>query len=298
VTDLVIETKDLRKSYGAVEAVRGLDLRIPRGVICGFLGRNGAGKTTTMKMLLGLTRRTAGIARVFDLDVEAPRSGTAIRGRTAFVSDEKDLYDGMTVAEITRFTASFFPGWRRDLEDLYVSRFGLPPARRVKTLSRGMRTKLAVLLALCRGAELLVLDEPTGGLDPAATEQVLQAIVSQVAADGTTVFFSSHQIAEVEQIADEIVIIDQGRAIVSGSLDVLAGEFRRVHLVFEGDAPSHVFATPGIRRVHRNGRVVSIITSGATDLVIDEAQALGPAAVDVTPVTLKEIFLESVATED
>jgi len=178
VTDLVIETKDLRKSYGAVEAVRGLDLRIPRGVICGFLGRNGAGKTTTMKMLLGLTRRTAGIARVFDLDVEAPRSGTAIRGRTAFVSDEKDLYDGMTVAEMTRFIASFFSRWRRDLEDLYVSRFGLPPARRVKTLSRGMRTKLAVLLALCRGAEPLVLDEPTGGLDPAATEQVLQAIVS------------------------------------------------------------------------------------------------------------------------
>ena len=95
MTDLVIETKDLRKSYGAVEAVRGLDLRVARGVICGFLGRNGAGKTTTMKMLLGLTRRTAGNARVFDLDVEAPGCGAAIRSRTAFVSDEKDLYDGM-----------------------------------------------------------------------------------------------------------------------------------------------------------------------------------------------------------
>jgi len=298
VTDLVIETKDLRKSYGAVEAVRGLDLRVARGVICGFLGRNGAGKTTTMKMLLGLTRRTAGNARVFDLDVEAPGCGAAIRSRTAFVSDEKDLYDGMTVAEIVRFTASFFPGWRRDVEEQYVSRFGLPLERRVKTLSRGMRTKLAVLLAVCRGAELLILDEPTSGLDPAATEEVLQAIVSQVAASGATVFFSSHQIAEVEQIADEIVIIDQGRVILSGSLDALAGEFRRVELVFEGDAPSHVFAAPGVRRVRRNGRVVSVITSGAADLVIAEARTLGPSAVDVSPVTLKEIFLESVVTEE
>lgn len=107
MTDLVIDTKDLRKSFGATEAVRGLDLRVRRGVICGFLGRNGAGKTTTMKMLMGLTRPTAGIARVLDLDVEAPGCGTAIRERTAFVSEEKDLYDSMTVAGIPSARGTF-----------------------------------------------------------------------------------------------------------------------------------------------------------------------------------------------
>src|SRR5215216_2300155 len=231
MVDAVIETTDLRKVYGAVEAVRGLDLRVPAGSICGFLGRNGAGKTTTMKMLLGLTRRTSGTARVFDRDVEAPGSGVAIRARTAFVSDEKDLYDSMTVDEIVRFTAAFFPAWRADIERQYRDRFGLPGNRRVKALSRGMRTKLAVLLALCRGADLLMLDEPTSGLDPAAAEEVLQAMVSQVAQHGVTVFFSSHQLTEVEQIADDIAIIDQGRLVVSGSIETLREEFRRIQLV-------------------------------------------------------------------
>ncbi len=249
MVDAVIETMDLRKAYGVVEAVRGLDLRVPAGSICGFLGRNGAGKTTTMKMLLGLTRRTSGVARVFDRDVEAPGSGVAIRARTAFVSDEKDLYDSMTVDEIVRFTASFFPAWRADVEQQYRTRFGLPGDRRVKALSRGMRTKLAVLLALCRGADLLMLDEPTSGLDPAAAEDVLQAIVRQVAQDGVTVFFSSHQLAEVEQIADDIAIIDQGRLVVSGSIETLREEFRRIQLVFDGDAP--VTCVRGPRRAAR-----------------------------------------------
>src|SRR6185369_16731908 len=113
-------------------------------------------------------------------------------------------------------TAPFFPRWRADLEQRYLRRFELPAPRRVKALSRGMRTKLALLLALCRGAELLVLDEPTSGLDPAMTEEVLQALVAHVASEQLTVFFSSHQIAEVDQIADHVAILDRGQAVVTG----------------------------------------------------------------------------------
>jgi hypothetical protein len=149
---------------------------------------------------------------------------------------------------------------------------------RVKALSRGMRTKLAVLLALCRGADLLLLDEPTAGLDPAAAEDVLQAIVSQVAQHGVTVFFSSHQITEVEQVADDIAIIDQGRLIVSGSIETLREEFRRIQLVFDDDAPAHVFAAPGVRRVRRDGRVLSVLSSGGTASLLEEARALQPAS--------------------
>src|SRR5204862_749352 len=138
-----------------------------------------------------------------------------IRRRTGFVSDDKDLYDYMDVEEMIRFTAAFFPRWRADLEQRYLRRFELPADRKVKALSRGMRTKLALLLALCRGAELLVLDEPTAGLDPAVTEEVLQALVSHAGREEMTVFFSSHQIAEVDQIADRIAIVDRGRVVVS-----------------------------------------------------------------------------------
>jgi ABC-2 type transport system ATP-binding protein len=299
VTDaFIIETADLRKQYDGVEALRGLSLQVPAGSIYGCLGRNGAGKTTTIKVLLGLARPTSGTARVFGLASDNQHASVEIRRRTGFVSDEKDLYDFMTVEEMVRFTAPFFPRWRADLEQRYLRRFELPPERKVKALSRGMRTKLALLLALCRGADLLVLDEPTSGLDPAMTEEVLQTLVTHVASEPLTVFFSSHQIAEVEQIADRIAIVDRGRVVLAGALDDLREQFRRIHLVFDGDAPDAVFHSPGVVSVRRKGRVLTVLSNAGPDPIVAEARALNPVSVDVVPVTLKEIFLETVITEE
>jgi ABC-2 type transport system ATP-binding protein len=294
----VIETSELRKQYGAVEALRGLNLQVPAGSIFGFLGRNGAGKTTTIKVLLGMARPASGEARLFGQPIDATDAGVALRRRIGFVSDEKDLYDYMTVGEMIRFTRAFFPRWRTDLEQKYLRSFALPLERKVKALSRGMRTKLALLLALCRGAELLILDEPTAGLDPAMTEEVLQALVANAAGEEMTVFFSSHQIAEVDQIADRVAIIDQGRTIVAGALDDLRESFRRVNLVFDGDAPDAAFRSTGVERVRRKGRTLTVLSSAGAERIVDEARALNPVSVDVVAVTLKEIFLETVAGED
>ena len=295
---LIIEAADLRKDYGHVEALRGLNLQVPVGSIFGFLGRNGAGKTTTIKVLLGMARPTSGRVRVFDLPADVPEQSVHIRRRTGFVSEEKDLYDSMTVEEIVRFTAAFYPRWRADLEQRYVRKFELPLDRKIKALSRGTRTKLALLLALCRGADLLVLDEPTSGLDPAVAEEVLQALVAHVAGEGLTVFFSSHQIAEVDQIADRVAIVDHGRAVAGGLLENLREGYRRIQLVFDGEAPAPVFQSPGIVRVGREGRVITVLTSSDADRVLDEARLLNPVSVDIVPVSLKEIFLETVTAED
>jgi len=299
VSDLwAIETADLRKAYGPIEAVRGLNLQVPTGSIYGFLGRNGAGKTTTIKVLLGMARPSAGRATVFGLAADAPQASVDIRRRTGFVSEDKELYDYMTVEQIIRFTAAFYPRWRADLEQRYRKAFELPLDRKVKALSRGTRTKLALLLTLCRGAELLILDEPTSGLDPAVTEEVLQALVAHVAREETTVFLSSHQIAEVDQIADHVAIIHRGQTVVTGALDDLREHFRRIQLVFDGDAPEPSFRAPGVERVLRKGRVLTVLSSAGSKQIVDEAQALRPVSVDVVPVTLKEIFLETVASED
>jgi ABC-type multidrug transport system ATPase subunit len=295
---LAIETTILRKNYGATEALRGLNLEVPAGSICGFLGRNGAGKTTTIKILLGMSRPTSGRVRVLGLAPEDADASVQIRRRSGFVSEDKDLYQYMTVEEMVRFTAAFFPRWRRDLEQSYRQAFELPPDGKIKSLSRGSRTKLALLLALCRDAELLVLDEPTSGLDPTMIEQVLQTLVSHVARQETTVFFSSHQIAEVDQIADRIALIDRGRTVVAGPLDDLRERYRRIQLVFDGDAPQPAFHAAGVVRVRREGRVLSVLSSAGSEDVLDEARALGSVSVNVMPVTLKEIFLESVSAED
>jgi ABC-2 type transport system ATP-binding protein len=295
---LAIETVDLRKTYENVEALRGVDLRVPSGSIFGFLGRNGAGKTTTAKVLLGMARPTSGQARVLGMAADVAASSVAIRARTGFVNDEKDLFDYMTVDEMIHFTAPFYPRWRRDLEERYVHRFELPRERKVKALSRGMRTKLALLLAFCRGADLLILDEPTSGLDPAMTEEVLQVLVAHVSGDETTVFFSSHQIADVEQISDHIAIIDRGRTVIAGALDDLREQYRRIQLVFDGEAPDASFRAPGVVRVRRNGRVLTVLSSRGSEPLIQEARQLNPLSVDVMPIPLKDLFLETVAVED
>jgi ABC-2 type transport system ATP-binding protein len=293
-----IQTIELHKTYEGAQALRGLSLAVPAGSICGFLGRTGSGKTTTIKLLLGMARPSSGRATVFGLPADSPSDSVEIRRRTGFVGDDKGLYDARTVDGMIAFTAGFYPRWNRDLEAHYVKRFDLPTGRPVKSLSRGMRTKLALLLALCRGADLLLLDEPTTGLDPAASEDVLQALVGHAAESGSTVFFSTHQITDVEQIADRVVIVDNGRSIVAGGLDDLRQQYRRIQLVFDGDAPAYTFRSNGVARVRRRGRVITVLSSAGADTVLAEARVLNPVSTECAPVSLKDIFLDSVAAED
>jgi ABC-2 type transport system ATP-binding protein len=294
---IVIEALGLKKRYKHVTALDGLDLTVPAGSIYGLLGRNGAGKTTAIKILMGMVRPTEGRASVFGLAACESAPSVAIRQRTAFVNEGKDLYDSMTVAELIAFTASFFPRWRADLAERYVRSFDLPKSRTVKALSLGMRARLALLLAFCRGAELLILDEATSGLDPVAAEEVLQALVGYVANEGATVFFSSHQIGEIEQVADHVAIIDRGRTVVRGALDDLLQAYRRIQLVFDGDAPAMQFRSPGVARVERRGRLLIVLASTSAEQIIEEARALRPVSLEASPVTLKEMFLETVLRE-
>ena len=289
----VIETSDLRKQYGEVQALRGLNLQVPAGSIYGFLGRNGAGKTTTIKVLLGMARPTSGSARVFGLPADAPDASVDIRRRIGFVGDEKDLYAYMTVDEMIRFTAAFFPRWRADLEQRYVRAFDLPQSRKVKSLSRGTRTKLALLLALCRGAELLILDEPTSGLDP-LMQQAFYGLVREVTAAGRTVFLSSHLLAEVQHAADRVAVIREGRLELVETVDVLRRRsFMRVEATFAAPPPADAFAgLSGVRELERRGPVVLFSLEGPIDQLVKALARFEVLALDVHEADLEDIFLE------
>jgi len=294
MSDLAIEVNALEKFFKGRPALRGLNLQVPTGSIFGFLGRNGAGKTTTIKVLMGLLKADRGAARVFGFSALDPRNGISIRRRVGFVMEDKELYPYMTVEQMIRFTRPFFPKWRDDLERRYLEMFELPPNQKIPDLSKGMRSKLMLLLAISRGAELLILDEPTDGLDPAAVDEMLRELVSLSASEGTTIFFSSHQLAEVEQIADHIAIIDHGRAIVAGSLDDLKARYQRLHVVFEREPVSQVRWADGAEYIHQEGRTVSILASRNVEGIVEQARSLPGTSVEQYPVTLKEIFLEHV----
>jgi ABC-2 type transport system ATP-binding protein len=217
----------------------------------------------------------------------------ATRRCIGIVTEDKELYPYMTVAEIIRFSRPFFPGWRDDLERRYLRTFDLPAGRKISDLSKGMRSKLMLLLAISRGAELLVLDEPTDGLDPVAVEEVLRELVGLSASDGITILFSSHQLAEVEQIADHICLIDKGRAIVAGALDDLKREYRRICVVFT-DGMRDIPWAEEVGNIRREGRMVSVLARGNADEMVAQAKAVPGTQVELHSVTLKEIFLDRV----
>jgi ABC-2 type transport system ATP-binding protein len=292
---MMIETHGLSKEYRNAVAIDSLELAVPEGRISAFLGPNGSGKTTTIKILLGLARPTAGEAFVFDKPVTEESSSLEIRQRVGYVSEDKRLYPYMTGEQILDFTRPLFSRWSREREQRLVAAFNLPLYQKVKTFSKGMRSKLALILALARQPDLLILDEPSEGLDPVAGEHMLQAIVES-AAQGCTVFFSSHQISEVERIADEVFIMCGGRLALHGPLEELRENFRRMHFAFIGRAPIEEMSLEGVRTSRADGHVLSLVVDSNVDNITGRARALGAISVDVQPMSLRELFLDAVET--
>lgn len=290
---LDVETQRLAKRYRNVAALSDFDFGAPKGQITALLGRAGAGKTTLIKILAGMVRPTAGKALVFGLDATAGAPGVRIRRRMGIVTEEKELYGNMTVERLLEFTAAFYPDWSRQSEAQFLRRFGLRPDTYVQKLSKGSRTKLALMLVLCRRAELMLLDEPTSGLDPEAAEEVLQLLVGQVARTGATLLMSSHNLAEVEQIADRVAVVDAGRCLICGPLDELQESHRRIRMVFAGEAPQPGLTSGGVLRATASGRMLEVVAT-SPERVLSELQSLAPNSVEVTAMSLKEIFLETI----
>jgi len=261
----LLEVRGLNSYYGDSHILFDVSLRVERNEVVALLGRNGAGKSTTLKMLLGIVAPTAGRGRVLGLRIDDEREAVAIRRRVAYVGEDKGLYAYMTAGELIRFTRSFYVDWHPPHEQRLLDAYRLPLDRKVKALSKGMRTKLALLLALARRPELLILDEPTEGLDPAAIEELLAELAGRNG-DGTTVFFSSHQLADVERIADDVVMLDRGKVVLDASMDDVRAHHRAVTIGFASPPPGDL-RMPGVERVRVDGRQVVVTTSAGTDAV-------------------------------
>ena len=296
VPDIVIDTRGLTKQYGGVRALDGLDLRVPAGSIYGFLGRNGAGKTTTIRTLMGMASATSGEGRVLGRPIGNGAEAIALRRRIAHVGDDRSAWPSMTANQVIRISRPFFPNWRSELEREYLDRFEIPRRQSIGRFSKGMRTAFAMVLALARGADLMLLDEPTEGLDPALNERLLQALVRAVAENPSlTIFMSSHRLAEVEQIADRVGIIERGRLVFEESLDELKAGYRRVLATFDGAPPSDLGRVNGVRHARVSGRVLSLLVSRGAEDIVSLARARQARDVEVVPVTLKDIFLDVAA---
>jgi ABC-2 type transport system ATP-binding protein len=223
----VFELDNVTKRFGRFTALDGISFHGDPGRVIALMGDNGAGKTTSLKILLGLLNPDLGQARVFGLD--SRKQGWEIRRRVGYMADKPALYDWMTVAEIGWFAAGFYPLGFQDRYRQLIQKFELPTDRKLSKLSKGMLAKVALSLSLAHEPQLLVLDEPTSGLDPVVRREFLESMVD-VAATGRTVLLSSHQIGEVERVADDVVILRGGRVVLNESLESIKNSIREVIL--------------------------------------------------------------------
>jgi ABC-2 type transport system ATP-binding protein len=217
-----VRTSALTKRYGERIAVDNLDWVVPAGGITGLLGPNGAGKTTTLKMLFGLAHPTSGSARVLGADVAT--QGATVRHEAAFVTAENEAPGWMRAGQLAAEYGTLFADWDLTVVNRLAKRWAVPLDAKVRTLSRGTRCKLLLAMALARRPHLLVLDEPTDGLDPAGVEDVLGYLVDIAANEGTAVVLSTHRLEEVERVCDRVTILANGKLMVDGDADTLRGE--------------------------------------------------------------------------
>jgi ABC-2 type transport system ATP-binding protein len=213
----VIAIDQLTRRFGNKTALNAVSLSMPRGAVYGLVGANGAGKTTLIKHILGLLKAERGSVRVFGLDPVA--EPVAVLSRIGYLSEENDLPGWMRVDELVRYSRAFYKNWDDGFAEELRQRFQLDPAAQIKTLSKGQKSRAGLLVALAYRPELLVLDEPSSGLDPIVRRDILGAVIRTIADEGRTVLFSSHLLDEVEQVADHVTMIREGTILMSAPLE-------------------------------------------------------------------------------
>lgn len=290
----------ISKRYGARVALSDLGLAVPRGAFFALLGPNGAGKTTTLRLLLGLIRPDSGCGEVLGHAFGDGYPSVELKQRIGYVPEANPLYSRMTAAELLDFVRGLNPRWNKRLVQRYLDLFGLPLNVAVRQMSTGMRAQLALTLAMAGDPELLILDEPTHGLDPLRRHQYLQALLADSSESGRTILMASHDLHQVERLADHVAILNEGRLLISAPLDELKENERRVRVAVErGAANSDLEASlrelSGIRRVTREGDGFLLHVSRNADEILRRLAAM-PAVrgVQAHEESLEEIFLSYV----
>jgi|HubBroStandDraft_4_1064222.scaffolds.fasta_scaffold00002_110 ABC-2 type transport system ATP-binding protein len=291
MSDMSIAITNLRKFYGHTAAVDGFSLEIPGASVFGLLGPNGAGKTTTFKCMLGMARQSSGEI-LYDGKPLVP----AMFERIAYVPERSVLYDWMTVDEHVEMNRRAFANFEPARANELLATFNIDRRKRARTLSKGMKTAVMVALAFARNAEILVLDEPTGGLDPVNQRHVLSLMINE-AAKGNSVLFSSHQIGQVERAAEHIAVMDRGRLVLQGLVDDLKADRK----IVEGIFPDVTFTLDGIAndphvaRADRTERIVRLLVTADANAIAARLSAAGAVGVRVLDLNLEDIFLYAVS---
>ncbi|MDP8243670.1 MAG: ABC transporter ATP-binding protein [Candidatus Hinthialibacter antarcticus] len=291
MNQLAIDIQHCTKIFRRKCAVHDLNLQIEPGKVYGLAGDNGAGKTTTIKMMLGLQRPTEGHLSIMGF---SPAWETVrLKRMIGYVSENREMWQWMKIHEIIWFTKQFYLEWDDQLVESTRNDMNLDPEAKIKHLSRGERAKLALLLAIGHRPPLLILDEPSSGLDPIVRREILEQVVSLIQSEGRTVFFSSHLLDEVERVADDVGIMHNGRLLRNQSLTSLKESAKRIRVTWNGDIPEREQLS-AVNWIEGSGREESYFSGEFEDGVLEQFRAYKPIDLQVEPMSLEEIFVETV----
>ena len=285
----VIRTHGLTKYYGTKRVVDSLDLRVERGQVYGFLGRNGAGKSTTIKMLMGMVQPDCGTTEMLGEDVRTMNPAT--RARIAYIAEGHPLYNWMTIDEAVRFTRAFYERWNGTLVDQILDHFELSRKQKLRRLSNGQRAQVSLALAVAPEPELLILDDPTLGLDTVVRRDFLESLIQIIHREGRTIFFSSHVLGDVERVADRIGILVDGVLRVDCPADHFRESVKKLVLEFVGPVPED-FACPGLVNCWTVGSRMELVMVGYDEVQRGCVEALQPRNIEVVDLNLEDAFIE------
>lgn len=288
MTDAIV-TERLTKHYGNRRVVDSLDLRIPQGSVYGLLGRNGAGKSTTIKMLMGMVRPDSGRAMLLGEDVDTLSGPT--RSRIAYLAEGHPLYGWMTIDEAVKFTRSFYPRWNDTLVDQILNHFELRRKQKYRRLSKGQQAQVSLALAVAPDPELLILDDPTLGLDTVVRRDFLESLIQIIQRQGRTILFSSHILGDVERVADRIGIMVNGVLRVNCRTETFRESIRKLVLDFAGSVPDAI-SIPRLVNSRRVGNSLELVVVGYDDSQREAVEALEPLSIEVLDMNLEDAFIE------
>jgi ABC-2 type transport system ATP-binding protein len=288
MSDEIVTVKQVSRVFGRTVALVDVTVSVARGTVFGLVGENGAGKTTLIKHLLGLYRPEYGSVRVFGLD--PVRDPVGVLGRIGYLSEDRDLPEWMRVGELMTYTRAFFPRWDDKLARELLDMFELNGTQKIRTLSRGQRARTGLLIAVAHRPDLLLLDEPSSGLDPAARQDILAAVVRTVADEGRTVLLSSHLLHEVQRVADHVAMLHRGRLVLNEPLDDVLARHRSLTVHFASALATQP-QLPGALWWSGQGTEWTCLCDGQWTQCRQAAEAAGATIVEERAPSLEEIFL-------
>ncbi len=287
----ILNIKNLAKSFGRKKVLENFNMTLQKGKVHGLIGKNGEGKTTLARMIMGIIPSSEG--EIFYKDQKIEFKHTLYKKEIGYIPEDSFFYSWMTIKDLLDFNSSFYPKWNSKKANEFLEKFSLDKKQRIRTLSRGMKLKLGLIVALVSEPELLILDDPTSGIDVPTRQDFLRGIIRELSEAGTTILFSTHLIHELERIVDHLSILQDGHLILDEDYQKIKNAAKRVRITFEDSVPEKI-EIDGVLKEQREGNVADLVIypwDKATEKKID---ALSPARWEKEPLTLEDVFISFV----